>query len=78
LAIVYPGDTGSGFSAKTRGDFDHKYRAALRHSRRVRWLRIGVPVSLALVLLGVVGANYMASSASSSFTAPRSRCSSRG
>jgi lipopolysaccharide export system protein LptC len=31
----------------------------LRHSRHVRWLRIGVPAILALALIAIVGANYM-------------------
>ena len=35
------------------------YRAALRHSRLVRWLRVGVPATLAAALLVVVAANYM-------------------
>ncbi len=30
----------------------------MRHSRHVRWLRIGVPAALAAALLVVVGANY--------------------
>ena len=35
------------------------YRAALRHSRHVHWLRIGVPAILAVALLSVVAVNYM-------------------
>jgi lipopolysaccharide export system protein LptC len=37
------------------------YRAALRHSRLVRLLRIGVPALLAGALLLTIGANYMPS-----------------
>jgi lipopolysaccharide export system protein LptC len=59
LAIVYPGAATRGFSTGTRGDFERKYRAARRHSRYVRLLRLGVPVGIALVLLAVVAANYM-------------------
>ncbi len=59
MAIAYPDDAARAFSAKARGDFDRTYRAALRHSQYVRWLRIGVPVVIALVLLAVVVANYM-------------------
>jgi lipopolysaccharide export system protein LptC len=59
LAIAYPNDAATAFSAQSRGDFDRTYRTALRHSRLVRWLRIGVPVVIALVLLAVVAANYM-------------------
>jgi lipopolysaccharide export system protein LptC len=35
------------------------YRAALRHSRHVHWLRIGVPGIIATALLAVVAVNYM-------------------
>ena len=48
-----------GFSADARGDAEHLYRAALRHSRLVRVLRIGVPALLAGALLLTIGANYM-------------------
>jgi lipopolysaccharide export system protein LptC len=40
-------------------DADKLYRAALRHSRQVRLLRIGVPAALAAALLLTVAANYM-------------------
>ena len=40
-------------------DADKLYRAALRHSRHVRLLRIGVPAALAAALLLTVAANYM-------------------
>lgn len=59
MAIAYPDGAATTFSAKPRGDFDRIYRTALRHSRLVRWLRIGVPAVIALVLLAVVVANYM-------------------
>jgi lipopolysaccharide export system protein LptC len=59
LTIVYPERAATGFSAGSRGSFERKYRIALRHSWYVRLLRIGVPVAIAVVLLGVVGANYM-------------------
>jgi lipopolysaccharide export system protein LptC len=48
-----------GFSADARGDAEHLYRAAVRHSRLVRVLRIGVPALLAGALLLTIGANYM-------------------
>jgi len=35
------------------------YRAALRHSRLVRWLRLGVPALLAAALFMVVAVNYI-------------------
>jgi lipopolysaccharide export system protein LptC len=59
LAIAYPENGAVGFSANSQGKFEKTYRAALRHSRYVRWLRIGVPVGIAAVLLTVVGINYM-------------------
>jgi lipopolysaccharide export system protein LptC len=59
LAIVYPENAAKGFAVRPRGDFDRAYRAALRHSRYVRWLRIGVPVGIGAVLFAVVGVNYM-------------------
>jgi lipopolysaccharide export system protein LptC len=48
-----------GFTATSRGDADRVYRAAVRHSRHVRWLRIGVPAILAAALCMVVAVNYM-------------------
>jgi lipopolysaccharide export system protein LptC len=48
-----------GFTATSRGDGDRVYRAAVRHSRHVRWLRIGVPAILAAALCMVVAVNYM-------------------
>lgn len=59
MAIAYPDDGARGISANPPGKFDRAYRAAVRHSRRVRWLRLGVPAAIAAVLLAVVGANYM-------------------
>jgi lipopolysaccharide export system protein LptC len=60
LTTAYPVERGRrGFSAGSRGDADQLYRAALRHSRHVRWLRLGVPAALAGALLLIVGANYM-------------------
>jgi lipopolysaccharide export system protein LptC len=59
LTIVYPDNAAKSFSANSRGNLERTYRAALRHSRRVRWLRICVPAGIAAVLLTVVGINYM-------------------
>jgi lipopolysaccharide export system protein LptC len=59
LAIVYPADAVKGSAIASRGNFDRSYRAALRHSRYVRWLRIFVLAGIAAVLLTVVGINYM-------------------
>jgi lipopolysaccharide export system protein LptC len=47
------GETTRAFTASDRGDNARRFRAAARHSRRVRWLRIGIPAALiigALVL----------------------------
>jgi lipopolysaccharide export system protein LptC len=59
LAIAYPENAAKGLSAKSRNDFDSSYRAALRHSRQVRLLRIGVPAGIAALLFMVVALNYM-------------------
>jgi lipopolysaccharide export system protein LptC len=59
LAVLYPGNTAKGLSAHSRSDFERSYRAALRHSRHVRWLRICVPAGIAVLLLGVAAINYM-------------------
>jgi lipopolysaccharide export system protein LptC len=59
LAILYPGHAAKAFSANSRDDFERSYRAASRHSRHVRWLRICVPAGIAALLLTVIGINYM-------------------
>jgi lipopolysaccharide export system protein LptC len=59
LAVLYPGNPAKGPTAPSRGDFERSYRAALRHSRYVRWLRLCVPAGIALLLLGVAAINYM-------------------
>jgi lipopolysaccharide export system protein LptC len=59
LAIVYREGGSSGFSAGSHADFERTYRAALRHSRYVRLLRIGVPIGIAALLLTVVVIDYM-------------------
>lgn len=59
MAIAYPEDGAQGFSSRSRGNFERTYRRALRHSRRVRLLRIAVPAGIAVLLLVVVGLNYM-------------------
>jgi lipopolysaccharide export system protein LptC len=59
LAILYPGDAAGELSTNSRGEFERSYRAAQRHSRHVRWLRILVPAGIAAVLLTVIGINYM-------------------
>src|SRR5262249_57165451 len=58
-AILYLGHGANAFWANSRGEFERSYRAALRHSRYVRWLRICVPAGIAALLLTVIGLNYM-------------------
>jgi lipopolysaccharide export system protein LptC len=58
LTITYPDDAARRFTASNSRSFERTYRAALRHSRHVRWLRISVPIGIALVLFAVVAANY--------------------
>lgn len=59
MAIVYPENAVSGSSAGSRGNFERAYRAARRHSRRVRLLRISVPIGIAALLLAVLVIDYM-------------------
>jgi lipopolysaccharide export system protein LptC len=61
LAIAYPENAAKakGLPANSRGNFERTYRAALRHSRRVRLLRISVPVGIAALLLSVAAMNYI-------------------
>jgi lipopolysaccharide export system protein LptC len=61
LSNVYQADAASGaaFSTSSGRDMERIYRTALRHSRRVRWLRICLPIGIAAVLLVVVAANYV-------------------
>ena len=59
VAIAYPETAAKDFSASSRGNFGRRYRAALRHSRYVRLLRVGVLAGIAVLLLTLVGINYM-------------------
>jgi lipopolysaccharide export system protein LptC len=65
VSTAYPADAArdAAFSATSattsRGDADGAYRAARRHSRYVRALRVIVLAGIAVVLLGVMAANYM-------------------
>jgi lipopolysaccharide export system protein LptC len=59
LATVYPEPAAKGYSSASRSDFDRVYRSALRHSRQVRILRIGVPAGIAALLAVVVVLNYL-------------------
>ncbi len=59
MAIVYRESGTKGFSGGSHTDFERTYRAARRHSRYVRLLRIGVPIGIAALLLTVVILDYM-------------------
>jgi lipopolysaccharide export system protein LptC len=61
LSIAYPVGvaSGAGFATNSRGDIGRTYRAARRHSRYVRLLRLGVPAGILAMLFMVVAANYM-------------------
>lgn len=60
MTTAYPAESNRGaFTATSRGDTDRIFRSARRHSRYVRWLRIGVPLGIACALLSVVIANYL-------------------
>ena len=47
------------YAAPGESDRERTFQRALRHSRRVRRLRVGVPVAMALVLLGLVVEYYL-------------------
>ena len=62
MTTVYPVDAAhdAALAATTpRGNIDRAYRAALRHSRYVRMLRIAVLAGIAAVLLWVTLENYL-------------------
>ena len=61
MSIAYPVGvaSGGGLATSSRGDIGRTYRAARRHSRYVRLLRLGVPAGILAMLFMVVAANYM-------------------
>jgi lipopolysaccharide export system protein LptC len=59
LAIVYRDAGTKGYSAGPRTDFERIYKSAVRHSRHVRLLRIGVPIGIAALLITVAAIDYM-------------------
>ena len=63
MATAYPADAArdTAFPASTRSDSEQVYRKALRHSRHVRWLRIGVMSAITVLLIAIVAANYLPS-----------------
>jgi lipopolysaccharide export system protein LptC len=59
VTTAYPADAAPDAAFVTaRAEPDLRYRAALRHSRQVRALRVIVLAGIAVVLLGVMAANY--------------------
>lgn len=50
----------TGIAAGSR-NAERMYRAAMRHSRLVRLLKLAVPIAIALSLLTIVGVNYLPS-----------------
>jgi lipopolysaccharide export system protein LptC len=52
-------ERGAALPERSRGDSERIYRRALRHSRHVRWLRVGLLGAIAMVLLAVVIDNYV-------------------
>ena len=63
MTTAYPADAArdTAFPASARSDTERAYRKAVRHSRHVRWLRAGVLGAITVVMLAVVGANYLPS-----------------
>jgi len=59
VTTAYPADAAPDAAFATASDSDGAYRAAQRHSRLVRALRVIVLAGIAAVLLGVMVANYM-------------------
>jgi lipopolysaccharide export system protein LptC len=61
VTAAYPADAArdAAYSTSTHGATEKIYRTALRHSRHVRWLRIGLMAGIAIVLLGVAIDNYL-------------------
>jgi lipopolysaccharide export system protein LptC len=61
VSTTYPAEASrdAAFPTSGRGDAEATYRKALRHSRRVRWLRYGVLTGIAAILIGLVVDNYL-------------------
>ena len=52
-------DTARSYWTMNRGDSDRAFRAARRHSRAVRFMRLAVPAGVVLVLTGFALATYL-------------------
>jgi lipopolysaccharide export system protein LptC len=51
-------DTARSYWTMNRGDSERAFRAARRHSRAVRFMRVGVPLGVAVVVIGFALATY--------------------
>jgi len=61
VTTAYPADAAPDAAFAAMSDTDSRYRAAQRHSRLVRTLRVIVLAGIGAVLLGVMAANFMPS-----------------
>ena len=63
VTTAYPADAAreSSFPSSSGVQNDKAYRSALRHSRHVRWLRVGTLAGITTIMIGVIGANYLPS-----------------
>src|SRR5580692_3113103 len=63
VTTAYPADAAreSSFPSSSGVRNDKAYRSALRHSRHVRWLRVGTLAGITTIMVGVIGANYLPS-----------------
>lgn len=61
MTTAYPADAAPDAAFAAMSDTDSRYRAAQRHSRLVRTLRVIVLAGIGAVLLGVMAANFMPS-----------------
>ena len=59
MSIIYSTEAARDTAIVSHGGSDDAFRAAQRHSRFVRALRVIVLGGIAVVLLGVMAANYM-------------------
>ena len=61
MATAYPAEAArdTAFPASARSDSEPVYRKALRHSRYVHWLRIGVMSAITALLIAIIAANYL-------------------
>jgi lipopolysaccharide export system protein LptC len=61
VTTVYPADAAAGAAFTAASEDTGVYRAAIRHSRQVRAMRVVVLAGIALVLVGIIAANYVPS-----------------